>query len=47
MMFNIACVRAGGRVETEATLVERKSTPVDAGPAQENDDEKNPHGKKD
>jgi serine protease Do len=43
----IALIRDGKRIETEATLVERKSTPVDAGPAQENDDEKNPHGKKD
>jgi len=40
----IAFLRDGKRVETEATLVERKSAPVDAGSG---DDEKNPHGKKD
>jgi S1-C subfamily serine protease len=45
--LKIALLREGKRVETEATLVERKTAPVDAGPPQAEEDEKNPHGKKD
>jgi hypothetical protein len=43
----IAVIRDGKRVETQTTLAERKAAPLDAGPAQDEEDEKNPHGKKD
>ena len=45
--LKIALLRGGKKIETEATLAERKTAPVDAGPAQGEEDEKNPHGKKD